>query len=85
MPQLIPSPDELASMRPDQRAKARRAIWAILADTHKYVDREARRRDRAISYGEAVREHARLLERVCPRDPAHVTAERRRLLLEAIQ
>ena len=85
MPQLIPSADELAHMRPDQRAKARRAIWAILADTHKYVDREAQRRDRAISYGEAVREHARLLERVCPRDPAHVTAERRRLLLEAIQ
>lgn len=70
-------------MTPQQRAKARRLIWAILAETDKHIERESRRRDDAAAFGEAVRERARLLERYALKDPAYVTAERRRLLVEA--
>lgn len=83
MPQVLPSRAELARMTPAQRAKARRAIWAILAETDVHIERESKRRDPAVAFGQAVRERARLLERYAPRDPAYVTAERRRILIEA--
>lgn len=83
MPQLLPSRAELARMRPAQRAKARRLIWAVLAETDHYLERESKRRDSLVAFGEAVRERARLMERYVPRDPAYVTAERRRILIEA--
>lgn len=83
MPQVLPSRDELARMTPQQRAKARRAIWAILAETDTYIERESRRRDPAVAFGQAVRERARLMERYAPRDPGYVIAERQRLLIEA--
>lgn len=85
MPQLIPTSEELARMRPEQRARARRAIWAVVADTQKYIELEAQRHNQAAADGEAIRNHARLLERLYPRDPGYVTAERRRQLMEAVQ
>lgn len=82
MPALIPTPEDMKRMTPAQRARARRAVWAILAETDKYIQRQSRRRDDAAAFGAAVRERARDLERFIPRDPPYVTAERRRQLLE---
>jgi ApbE superfamily uncharacterized protein (UPF0280 family) len=83
MPQIIPSPDEITRMTPKQRERARRVIWAILAETDKHIDRESQRRDNAKAFGEAVRERARDLERYIPKDPPWITAARRQALLEA--
>ena len=83
MPQILPSQSELARMTPTQRAKARRAIWAVLAATDHHLERESKRRDSLVAFGESVRERARLMERYVPRDPDYVTAQRRRLLMEA--
>lgn len=83
MPQVLPSRAELARMTPAQRAKARRAIWAILAETDIHIERESKRRDPAVAFGQAVRDNARLMERYVPRDPDYVIAERRRILIEA--
>ena len=69
-------------MTPSQRARARRAIWTILAETDKYIQRESERRDDAAAFGAAVRDRARDLEAYIPKDPPYVTAERRRQLLE---
>ena len=83
MPQLIPSREEITRMTPQQRARARRLIWAILAETDRHIERESRRRDDAHAFGEAVRERARDLEAYAPKDPPWVTAERRQALMEA--
>ena len=85
MPQLIPTRDEVARMNPRQRDRARRAIWAILAETDRHIERESVRRDDAVAFGEAVRQRARDLEAYMPKDPPWVTAARRQALLEAIK
>ena len=83
MPQIVPTKDELARMTPAQRERARRAVWGILAETDRYLDRQSRRRDDLRAWGEAVRERARALEAYIPRDPAHIIDARRVALLEA--
>lgn len=83
MPQVIPTQDELVRMTPKQRDRARRLIWAILAETDRHIDRESKRRDDAQAFGEAVRQRARDLEAYIPKDPPWVTAARRQALLEA--
>ena len=84
MPVLMPTPGELRELTPAQREKARRLIWRILRETDDMVRREVRGVKDSVAFGEAVRERARALETYCPKDPPWVTAERRRLLLEAI-
>lgn len=83
MPQLVPSRDEITRMTPQQRARARRLIWAILAETDRHIERESRRRDDAHAFGESVRERARAIEAYIAQDPPWVTAARRQALLEA--
>ena len=83
MPQVIPTRDEIVRMTPKQRDRARRLIWAILAETDRHIDRESQRRDDAQAFGEAVRQRARDLEAYMPKDPPWVTAARRQALLEA--
>ena len=83
MPQVIPTRDELVRMSPKQRDRARRLIWAILAETDRHIDRESRRRDDAKAFGEAVRQRARDLEAYIPHDPPWITAARRQALMEA--
>ena len=83
MPQLIPTQDELARMTPRQRDRARRAVWAILAETDRYLDKQSQRRDDLQAWGESVRQRARDLEAYIPKDPPWVTAARRQALLEA--
>ena len=83
MPQVIPTRDEIVRMTPKQRDRARRLIWAILAETDRHLDRESQRRDDAQAFGEAVRQRARDLEAYIPKDPPWVTAARRQALLEA--
>ena len=83
MPQVIPTRDEILRMTPKQRDRARRLIWAILAETDRHIDRESQRRDDAQAFGEAVRQRARDLEAYIPKDPPWVTAARRQALLEA--
>ncbi len=84
MPMLMPTPDELARLTPRQQDKARRAMWRIITETDEQVNRTAKRITEAVAFGQAVRDHARALERYMPREPAYVTAERRRLLMEAV-
>jgi hypothetical protein len=83
MPMLLPTPEEMARLTPRQKDKARRAIWKIITETDQHIERTARRVSDAAAFGEAVREHARALERYMPREPAWITSERQRLLLEA--
>ena len=84
MPQLIPTRDEIIGMTPKQRAKTRRLIWGVLAETDRHIDRESQRHDDAKAFGEAVRQRARDLEAYMPKDPPWITAQRRQALLEAI-
>lgn len=83
MPQIIPTREEMTRMTPRQRDRARRAIWAILAETDKHIERQSRVRDDNKAFGEAVRQRARDLEAYTPKDPPWVTAARQRALLEA--
>ena len=83
MPQVIPTRDEIVRMTPKQRDRARRLIWAILAETDRHIDRESQRRDDTKAFGEAARQRARDLEAYIPKDPPWVTAARRQALLEA--
>lgn len=83
MPQIIPTRDEITRMTPKQRDRARRLIWAILAETDRHIERESRARDDAKAFGEAVRQRARDLEQYMPQDPPWVTAARRQALMEA--
>lgn len=83
MPQVIPTREDLIRMTPKQRDRARRLIWAILAETDRHIERESQRRDDAKAFGEAVRQRARDLEAYMPKDPPWVTAARRQALLEA--
>ena len=83
MPQIIPTRDEMTRMTPQQRSRARRLIWAILAETDRHIERESRARDDAKAFGEAVRQRARDLEAYTPKDPPWITTARRQALLEA--
>jgi hypothetical protein len=84
MPVLMPTPGELRELTPAQRERARRAIWRIIRDTDDAVLREVRGVKDLAAFGEAVRDRARALERICPKDPPWIIAERRRRLIEAI-
>lgn len=84
MPLVLPTPEEMRRLTPPQRDKARRAIWAIIRETDERILREIRNVTTAAAFGEAVREQARDLERIVPRDPPWVCAERRQALLEAV-
>lgn len=85
MPVLMPTPDEMSRMSHAQRAKARRALWAIIRETDVYLDRTVRAIENQVSFGEHIRSIARDLERIHPQDPPHVTAARRHALMEAIR
>ena len=81
MPALIPTPDDLARMTPAQKAKVRRAIAriALELDNAAAAQRQAERQ----AWGEAIRAQARHLHTLTTPEPDHVTAARRRALLEA--
>lgn len=83
MPQIIPTRAEITMMTPKQRARVRRLIWQILAETDRHIQRESERRDDLKAFGEAVRQRARDLEIYMPKDPPWVTEQRRQQLLEA--
>ena len=84
MPQLVPTKDDLDRMTPAQRKRARRAVWAILAETDRYVERQHHSHDLMHLWGESVRERARVLEAHIARDPDDVINARRIALMEAI-
>lgn len=83
MPVLLPTPAELRRMTPAQRGRARRALWAILTETDRQVDRDQRKLDDAASYGEYVRATARELAKYEPIESAYVIEQRRQIALEA--
>jgi len=85
MPILLPTPEELASLTPMQREKARRAIWRIVREADTVAARELRRAKTLADFGERVREHARALEVYMHRDDAHIIDQRRKALLEAVR
>jgi hypothetical protein len=82
VPQIIPTRDEMTRMTPKQRDRARRIIWAILAETDRHIQRESERRDDLKAFGEAVRQRARDLEQYMPKDPPWLIEQRRQQLLE---
>lgn len=87
MPSLIPTPDELQRLTPAQKSKIRRYIARVAleldAAAADLVDlRAAERQLREQQWGETVRAHARNLQAMRPPDPPHVTAARRRTLLD---
>ena len=83
MPVLMPTPKELQSMTVSQRERARRALWRIIAETDRQVERDMRRANDARAFGEYIRATARELEKYQPHDPPHVIALRRHIALEA--
>lgn len=88
MPALIPTPDDLARMTPAQKAKVRRAIARIALELdHAAADicnaAAAQRQAERQAWGEAIRAQARHLHTLTTPEPDHVTAARRRALLEA--
>lgn len=88
MPFLMPTADELARMSPAQKERARRAIARIALELDEaardLVDvRHAQRAAEQQAFGERIRAHARTLQAQRPPDPPHVTAARRRTLLNA--
>jgi len=85
MPRLMPTRDEVARLRPEQRAKIRRFIAQVVNDIDDVIDRENQRRLRLIAVGERIRSHALRLEAQRSPDPEHITAARRRALLDAIR
>jgi len=85
MPVLMPTPRELENMTAAQRDKARRALWRILQETDRQVERQRAASDEAHAFGEYVRQMARDLERYAPTDPPQVIAQRRQIALEAMK
>jgi hypothetical protein len=88
MPALIPTPDELARMTPQQRAKIRRYIAKVATELDQaaadLVDNRAAERQRQIrTWAETTRQQARLALAQRTPEPDHVTAARRRALLDA--
>ena len=83
MPALIATRDELARLRPEQRAKIRRYINAVSREFDAVIDRELQRRTRLIECGERIRAQARALEAARTPEPDHITAARRQALLDA--
>ena len=85
MPVLMPTPNELQAMTPAQRDKARRALWRILQETDRQVERQRAAADEAHAFGEHVRQVARDLEKYTHHDPPHVIAQRRTTAMEAMK
>ena len=88
MPALVPTPDDLARMTPAQKAKVRRAIARIALELDQaaadLIDVAAAQRAADLqAWGERIRAHARHLQAIRTPEPPHVTAARRRALLEA--
>jgi hypothetical protein len=81
MPIILPTPDELSRLRPAQREKIRRAVWAILTESDRVAAREAAKAHELHAYGEHVREHARALEEHIPRDDSATILARRAVLV----
>lgn len=85
MPRLMPTPDEIARLRPEQRVKIRRFIAQVVGEIDGVIERENQRRLRLIAFGERIRAHAQQLESERTPEPEHVTAARRQALLDAIR
>ena len=88
MPALIPTPDDLARMTPSQKARARRAIARIALELDQAAAdicnaAAAQRQAERAAWGEAIRAQARHLHSLTTPEPDHVTAARRRALIEA--
>lgn len=88
MPFLMPTADDLARMSPAQKQRARRAIARIALELDQaaadLVDiKQAQREADRQAFGERIRAHARTLQAQRPPDPPHLTAARRRTLLDA--
>ena len=88
MPALVPTPEDLARMTPAQKAKVRRAIARIALELDQAAAgicnaAEAQRAAERRAWGEAIRAQARHLHALTATEPDHVTAARRRTLLEA--
>ncbi len=77
MPTLLPSPHEFARLSPRQRAKARRALWAIIRDTDQHLEQQQQQLVDAAQFGQHVLDQARALEHTEPRDsPTDIIARR---------
>ena len=90
MPALIPTPDELEQMTPSQRAKIRRYVARVALELDQAARdacdlKAAERQRRLIKWGEDVRNRARQALAELEPEPDHVTAARRRTLLEATE
>ena len=88
MPALVPTPDDLARMTPSQKARARRAIARIALELDAAAAdicnaAAAQRQAERAAWGETIRAQARHLHTLTTPEPDHVTAARRRALLEA--
>ena len=88
MPFLMPTADDLARMSPAQKQRARRAIARIALELDQaaadLVDiKQAQRAADRQAFGERIRARARTLQAQRPPDPPHLTAARRRTLLDA--
>lgn len=88
MPALVPTPDDLARMTPAQKAKARRAIARIALQLDQAAAdicnaAAAQRQAERQAWGEAIRAQARHLHTLTTPEPDHITAARRRALIEA--
>lgn len=77
MPILMPTPDEMSRMSHAQRAKARRALWAIIRDTDQHLEQQQQQLVDAAQFGQHVLDQARALEHTEPRDsPTDIIARR---------
>lgn len=88
MPQLVPTKDDLDRMTPAQKARARRAIARIALELDQAAadicnTAAAQRAAERHAWGEAIRAQARHLQALTTPEPDHVTAARRRTLLDA--
>jgi hypothetical protein len=79
----MPTAEDLRQMPPAKRERVRRAIWKIISETDDYAARRLEELADRRSWAEAVREEARRLEAMTPRDHVDVIERRRQIALQA--
>lgn len=84
MPVLVPTPAEIDAMSPMQRARARKAVARIVAQSTLRMDEHIVAAIPDIDGGEDIRAHARILQARMTPDPPDVIAERRRVCMTAL-
>ena len=80
MPVTLPTPKELQEMSWHKRQRIQRAILRIALEADRVAAAETKQ-----AFGLRVMDEARALEATTPTDPPHITASRRRALMEAIK